>query len=215
MESSAIRPSAAALVPCLWRGETIACVGGGPSLHADDLEALYLAAIPTIVINNGWWRAPWADVLYAADRDWWIWQADQGITDDQLPKLLYGMDALAVPYRPTLQILKRGADDGLCESPDALASGGHSGYQAINLACHLIGFCGRIILLGYDMQPAPSGAHHWHPEHPNGRHVNYPVRLPAYATLAAAAAHHPLQILNASRSSAITAFPRVTLRDVL
>lgn len=203
-------------VPRLWPGQMVACVAGGPSLLDSDLAALQLEQIPTIAVNNAWQRVPWADVLYAADRDWWQWQAQEGVTDEQLPPHLFGMDPLAVEYRPKLVCLKRGADDGLCRSPDALASGGHSGYQAINLACHLIDWHGTILLLGYDMQPGPNGQHHWHVDHPNGRHVNYRARLPAYATLAAAAARYPqLSIINASRSTAITVFPRQFLTETV
>lgn len=204
------------LAPCRWPSATIACIACGPSLTAEDVARVHAARLPTIVINNAWQRAPWADVLYAADRDWWSWLADANIQDDQLPPLLYGMDALALEHRPSLVCLKRGADDGLCESPDSLASGGHSGYQAINLACHLIGWHGKVILLGYDMQPAADGAHHWHPDHPNARHPTYHTRLPAFATLAAAAARHPaLTIINASRATAITDFPRIMLDQLL
>jgi len=205
-----------ATVPCRWPDATVVCIASGPSLSDADVDFVGAVEVPTIVVNNAWHAAPWADVLYAADRDWWMWQAQAGIDDSQLPPTLYGMDVLALPYRPTLRLLKLGAASGLCTSPDSLASGGHSGYQAINLAAHLIGFHGRIILLGYDMQPSASGAHHFHADHPNGRHVNYEAKLPHYVNLAAALQHHPaLELVNASRETAITCLPRAPIEHLL
>jgi len=208
----------ATTVPCRWPGQTIVCLAGGPSLTDADVDRVAAAEVPTIVVNNAWQLAPWAEVLYAADTDWWRWQAEDGITDDQLPPVRYTLDPLAPRYRPSLRVLHRGADVGLCPQPDRLASGGHSGYQAINLACHLIGFAGQVILLGYDMQPAVDDPqrHHWHPEHRTRRHVHYAAKLPAYAALATALRAYPsLAVVNASRATAIDALPRVALAHCL
>jgi hypothetical protein len=51
-------------VPKLWPGSTVVCLGTGPSLTAEDVEAVRGRA-KVIAINNAHALAPWADVLYA------------------------------------------------------------------------------------------------------------------------------------------------------
>src|SRR3546814_7286157 len=54
-----------------WDGMTVACIASGPSLTAEDCESIRTAGLPAIVTNNTWQLAPWADVLYAGDYQWW------------------------------------------------------------------------------------------------------------------------------------------------
>ena len=56
--------------PRLWPGETLACLGVGPSLTAAQVAALR-GKTRSIAINDAWRLAPWADVLYACDGRWW------------------------------------------------------------------------------------------------------------------------------------------------
>ena len=77
------------MVERLWPGEPFLICGAGPSLCADDL-AVWRAAQPRprlIVINNAYQLAPDADVLYAADAQWWQWQA--AIADAAMPRLKF------------------------------------------------------------------------------------------------------------------------------
>ena len=57
-------------VPRLWPGATVACLGCGPSLNADQVVLLRGRA-RVIAINDAWRVAPWADVLYGCDGRWW------------------------------------------------------------------------------------------------------------------------------------------------
>ena len=60
----------ASRVPSLCPGGTVVCLGGGPSLHADDV-AYCRGKATVIAINDSWRLAPWADALIASDAAWW------------------------------------------------------------------------------------------------------------------------------------------------
>lgn len=163
----------------------------------------------TIAINETYRLAPWADVLYAADYQWW--DRHQGVPE--FDGLRYALRPFGHRY-PHVTVLERGEATGLSEDPRALALGRNSGYQAINLAVHFGATV--IVLLGYDMQPA-GDRHHWHDPHPGDRHPGYAQCVEAFATLKEPLTRRGIQVLNGSSISAIpsTTFPRVSLHEVL
>lgn len=112
----------------------------------------------------------------------------------------------AVIERYTLNWVAGAWGDGI--GRDRLHYGGHSGYQAINLA-YLWG-ARRIILIGYD---ASSGGAHFFGRHPAPLDVatQYQEFMPAYRRLAADLAAEGVEVLNCSRATAIDAFPRGSL----
>ena len=211
------RATAPATVPCCWPGATILCLGAGPSLTVEDLAACAAArpALRAVAVNSVYRQAPWADVLYAADLKWWTWQVQEGVPRDRLPPRLYSVTAAVQTtvqtFYPDVQILRRTVQPGVTRDPGELACGGHSGYQAINLAAHLVGPGGRILLLGYDMMPAvtPDGGVQHHAailgEHRDGTHPTYAYRLGAFAALTPALANWNITLVNCSRQTAISA----------
>ena len=52
------------------RGRPCVVVASGPSLTAEDVDYCRERAA-VIVVNDNYKLAPWADVLYAADPEWW------------------------------------------------------------------------------------------------------------------------------------------------
>jgi hypothetical protein len=107
--------------------------------------------------------------------------------------------------------------DGLAKHPNRIRTGtergGNSGYQAVSLAI-LFG-AARIILLGYDMQ-ATGNRLHWHRDHGGKLHNPLPRKFKAwqdgFATLAKVS---PAEIINCSRETGLTCFPRMSLADGL
>lgn len=88
--------------------------------------------------------------------------------------------------------------------------GSNSGHQAIHLAYNL--GAARILLLGYDF----GGGGHWFGEHPpdlNCGH-DYGLWLSEIEHLAHGLARQGVQVINCSRSTAITCFPRMAIEDV-
>ena len=72
----------------------------------------------------------------------------------------------------------------------------------------------RVVLLGYDCQHT-GGVSHWHGDHPNhfGNARMTASWLDKFAELAEDLAH--IEIINASRDTALTCFPRARLEDLL
>jgi len=213
-------PPLFATVPCLWPGETITCVASGWSLTPTDLAAIR-GQTRVIVVNDCYRLAPWADVLYAADAPWW--QRQQHVPDDCLPDRLYTLDSISKEYRPSVNVLRYMRGQGLAAQPDRLISGGHSGYQAIGLAAHLVGDGGTILLLGYDCQLGPRGETHCPllpvPSDVVDRRYRYRRKYGLWRTtyddLVEPLAARRISILNCSRRTAVTAFTRVSLSSAL
>lgn len=184
---------------------TAICIASGASLTKSDVE--YCRGEGRIyVVKECHLLAPWADVLYAADEDWWDF--NKGVPEFKGEKWTVSREASQkwdLNYVPGDSQIEWGT------SLDLIAYGGNSGFQALNLA--VLQGASRVILLGYDMQ-FTSGRKHWH----TGK-VNRPMRGSNYADwlkrFDKAAPHIPVPVFNASRNSAIKCFPKVTLTDIL
>lgn len=113
-----------------------------------------------------------------------------------------------------LQWIRGVEGEGLSQRTDRVHTGGNSGYQAIGLA--YVHGAARVILLGFDMQRT-GGAAHWHPDHPKhmgnlGDLAKWRARFDRYAEDLQRAG---VEVINATRETALTAFPQQALRDAL
>lgn len=204
------------LVPELFPGETIVCIGGGSSLTDTDVQAVRGKG-RVIAINDAYRICPWADVLYGADKDWWI--EHQGVPSFIGPK--YALpEATRKGWPEGITVLKTAGDFGLSRDPSTLATGGstggrNSGYQAINLAVHL--GASRILLLGYDMQRGPSGKTHWFGRHPDTLRRNSPYTefLKGFPTLVQPLAALGVEVINCTRDTALLVFPMMPIDQAL
>ncbi len=182
---------------------TVVCLGSGPSTTTADLDRLRGQQV--IAINSMYRLAPWAAVLYAADSIWW--QFNDGAKDFAGRK--FGSEAFISTLYADVTVLPITGRVGLEMQPWGIRTSGHSGYQAINLAVHL--GAKKIVLVGYDMQAGPRGEHHIHPDHPHGRHLPYDDYVRNYETMRPMLDAHDIDVVNCSRSTAITAFRRSDL----
>ena len=192
------RPS----VPRLWPGETVVCVGTGPSLTQADVD-LCRGRTRVIAVNNAYQVAPWADVLYAADDKWWSWHKGA--------PTFAGLKYTIAPTRrawPGLVVLRNTGQHGLERDPSGLRTGLNSGYQAIGLAVHL--GASRIVLLGYDMM-----GDHYFGSHPDKTRPPFAPCLKAFATLPGPLAEAGVEVVNATRRTALKTFPCVPIDTVL
>ena len=103
--------------------------------------------------------------------------------------------------------------DGL--GKDKIHYGANSGYQAINLA-YLFG-AKNIILLGFDMKLGANKITHWHGNHPMGLTQDSPFKtwLKNFPRLANDLKVEGVEVLNATRSTALDCFNKVKLEDAL
>lgn len=94
---------------------------------------------------------------------------------------------------------------------DKIHHGANSGYQAINLA-YLFG-AERIILLGYDM--GATGDTHFFGNHPKGLfNGNYRSFVSNFDRLAQDLKRYGVEVINCTRQTALTQFPRGVIDDV-
>lgn len=198
-------------VPKLWPQSTIVCIGTGPSLTQADVDWCREKA-RVIVVNDAYHNKTtsclWADVLYACDAKWWAWH--KGAPD--FHGLKYSLQTASARFKG-VQVIRNLGRDGLTLDPTGVKTGHNSGYQAINLAVHLGAV--RIVLLGYDMGKPAKGPSHVFGEHRDKTQPPYKACIKAFETLPAPLAAAGIEIVNCSRSTALTCFRREPLESVL
>jgi hypothetical protein len=197
----------------LWCGETAVILGGGPSLCAADVEYVRGKA-RVIAINDAHRLSAWADALYFCDERWWRWHHTDSEYQHFAGRIITLENEALLQRDERVHSLRHGPSNGLSVRTDTLATGGNSGYQAINLA--VLAGVKRIILLGFDMR-AVSGRTHWHGGHPVKVPANIYdlVMLPRFKTLIKPLAALGVEVLNATPDSALDVFPRVRLQDAI
>jgi hypothetical protein len=178
-------------------------------LTVEDVASLKGQSV--LCINDNYLLAPFASALYACDGHWWDWHAGRAelkafggrkITQDKEAAQKYGLEYIEGVDAP-----------GLSSDQARIHLGSNSGIQAINLAAH---WTRRIVLLGYDMQ-ATGGRTHWHGGHPgqSGDYGPWHKWLRRYELVARDAERMGIEIINASRETALRCFPRAPLSSLL
>lgn len=194
-------------VPPLWEGKTVAILASGPSLTP--AVAAAVAHLPRVVVSDNFRIAPDADLLYAADVEWWAQNPDA--LDFKGLKVTIGD---ANPWPQILRMRDTGPI-GFDPSLNCLRNGGNSGYQALHLVMH--SRPDRVLLCGYDMH-AKNG-YHWFGKHPaplrNTHPDDFVLRAQRFLLLAEAATERGIEVINCSLGSAITAFPIRRVEDSL
>ena len=147
-----------------------------------------------IVTNTTFQAAPWADVLYAMDKPWWQKyhkEVEAGFEGEKIAPVSGCYNARRVQF----------------------GYGGNSGAGALALAAHF--GARRIIMLGYDCKYAADGRRHWHGNHPKGlgNAVSLPHWLGQFDAMAKQLAG--VEIINATRDTALEFWPRVPLESAL
>lgn len=168
----------------------------------------------SIVVNTSFRLAPWADVLYACDDAWWLnyfsevattfkgsemWTIAQRARDQFKLNWIYGITA-------------RG---DLSQKRDQIHAGLNSGHQAMALAYHF--GVSKILLLGYDMS-RHHGKTHWHADHPRGKMGNggrFHEWAKHQVLLAKDLKDQGVEVINCSRSTVLTCYPRATIQEAL
>lgn len=164
-----------------------------------------------ITVNTSFRAAPWADVHYSSDIDWWreyldemratcsgeLWTGDPAFCDN-------GMRCARFDKKM----------HGVSQIPGVLAWGGNSGYCAVGLAYQFGGR--RIILLGYDMK-GDGPAAHFHGAHPPHvqRDFNWPMWRQRFDEMAQDFRDLGVEVINCTRDTALTCFPQKTLKEAL
>lgn len=193
-----------------WAGQTVYCLASGPSLTVADCALVQRAGCRTVVANSTFRAAPWADVVYAFDSTWWTARNDK--TGEEYWREVQRV--FAGRKLSSSQVVSRYGVETTYGSRwfrDFHNSGGNSISLAVSAGA------ARVVLLGFDCQFAPDGRRHWHPDHPKGKSncLSIPKWPAMFAKVAAYAKARGVEVVNASRATALTCFPRAELEDVL
>lgn len=193
-----------------WSGDTAIVIASGPSAALAPMFDVGPSRV--IAVNESWRLAPWADVLYCCDPGWWVRRSGARefkgarVTADQGAAEHFGLHHITV---------REGDHRVVLEPLGVIGDGGNSGFQAVNLAVQF--GARRIVLVGFDLQPEEPT--HWHGAHggglanPQQEHLRqWAERLDSQSTVLRAAG---VDVLNGSPHSALTAYPKVDLREVL
>lgn len=190
-----------------FQDRVVVVAATGPSLSKQDLEHARSHGAALVAVNDAYRLAPWSDVLYACDPEWW----DHHAGAEQFAGERWTQDEGAA-RRWRLNYIEGRRRPGFCLTGEAVHYGDNSGYQAINLALYM--GARRVVLLGFDMQ-ATGGRRHYFGNHPGAMNKEHPYRIWLAAFDEAARLHPTLDIINATRDTALIAWPRMTIEEAL
>lgn len=182
-----------------WAGQTVFVLASGPSLTLETLDLVRAYAsehqYPTIAVHTSFLRAKWADVLFCANKSWWL------------------------HYRPSIKRTFEGVVATTANILDGMVTTflngriphyDDTGAMAVGLALHM--GASRVILLGAD---GGSPFLRWHSPHPPKIRQREDDRKRAWDALANDVKDSGVEIVNANPLSAYETFPRVALADYL
>lgn len=176
---------------------TFICIASGPSLTQKDCTRANCSGLPIVAVNSSWMAVPHCQHIFAGDFLWWAHNHDVVTSGAELwTQSLRAADMYGVRFfRP--------AESGPF----------NSGQRAIQLAAHL--GAERIILLGYDCTLA-NGVH-WHGNHPGTMYNPVPQEVTRWhSDFSSLVSLLPgVEIINASRHTALTCFQRLTIEAAL
>lgn len=196
-----------------WRGETALIVAPGPSIAGMPLHLSQRAGrCRVIAIKSAWHEVPWADVLYGIDLGWWV--ANKGAKG--FPGLKCSPSPTAARVFGLRQTRVKLGARLILEPVGTLGcglrhGGGHSGWQAINLAVQL--GARRIVLAGFEMRFNPRAVPAAGVAKPDAK------RIERWRTEMDAAAPEfegiGCEVINATPGSALRNYPVASLEDAL
>lgn len=183
----------------IWEGERVAIFASGPSMSLK-IAVSVRGTCKTIAINNQALDcAPWADVIWASDRKWWVKYWDQ-VKDLPARKL---MILQGQPLDGVETLLSGGSPYD--ERPQYITTGGNSGYAAICFAAKL--GAKQIDLYGYDMRVVTGKYRRF--DYPTGFNTTprFNVWLKRFAQLAPELQRRGVNVSNCTPGSHLRCFP--------
>lgn len=197
-------------VPRMWQGLTVAVLASGPSMSAEVAARIRAACIPTVVVNTTFRLAPWAELLYAADHEWWK-HTPGALQFEGLKVSVCPVAGVSDPH-DGVHLLRETGKNGFDPDPSCIRTGRNSGYQAVHIAAQA--GAKRILLCGMDFQNG-----HWHPEHEAPLRTTHPdfydIFRAHFQTLVDPLVERGVEVLNCTPGSALRCFPFADLAEVL
>lgn len=200
-----------------WSGYPVVCIASGCSLNDSDVAYVYnmrrLDKCRVIVVNNNYLKAPWADHLHFCDKQFFEWhKINPAFTSLDMRMTTLSNEFSGEMIELNVGMLLMGKTGGLVlDSDNTIATGGSSGYQAVNIAA-LYG-ARKIILLGYDCKD-DNGKVHWFGNHPQPTCPSvFKEQLKWWRTMPDELGD--IRVINCTRDTALDMFPCAELSEVL
>ncbi len=200
-----------------WENRTAIVIASGPSLTREDCELVRQAreadTVRVVSVSNAYKMcAPWADIYYAADRRYWMTYY-QPMLKAGVPQKSIWTACSATAERCGVHKVRSVNKPGLGDQ--ILHTNGNSGAMGVGMAA-LFG-AKRIVMLGMDMQAGPRGLKHFDGDHPLPLVQSMPFGewIKKFEAIKTDAKSRGIQLLNASRSTALTKIDRVPLEEIL
>lgn len=197
-------------IPRIWDGDTVAIIGGGPSLIGFD--PLLLKGKRVIAVNSAFRLGQFEFCFYGDLR----WTEDFGHGIESFKGIV--VTTREEHLKRNVRVVRREPDmAGLSKRPELLHWNESSGACAINLAT-LLG-AGKLILLGFDMKRV-NGRNNFHEDYfrPDGTHApvgDYEKMRGRFPAIAADLEQLGIECVNACPDSAIQCFPKCTIEEAL
>lgn len=187
--------------------DPVAIVAGGPSLTGFDWSRLRGCRV--IAVNRAFEVLPDAEVLWWTDSRFYGWHAAAIDAHGAMLKATALLIGDRFRYPASVSVYRFTGAAGYDSEPGCLRHGNNGAFAALSLA--LKRGARTIALFGVDMRPAPDGRMHWHADHPaQGRETSFGKMLPYWPSLLPVVNAMGATIINASPTSALDVFPRVT-----
>ena len=197
----------------------IGIVASGPSATTQDAQMLRDCCDEIIAINDSYRLCRgdddgkyFNDHIYGTDMKWWKYAIGDIMRDYDGNLWTQRVQWTEEPEALGIQCMESEAKPDLCSEPGKIHTGSNSGYAAINLAFHM--GAKTIVLLGYDMR-MKGNQRHWFNDRPEVLNIGscYNQFIQSLNTIDTK--KHGIEILNASRRTALTCFPLVDLEDLV
>lgn len=199
-----------------WSRDIVVVIASGPSAKGQDIASLSNVA-RAIAVNRSIELAPWADVWYSGDTQFWATYATRPF--DGLRVTVEGRMPAGVPHH-TIRIADKRTQAAerawmLMEPRGTIGTGGNSGFQGINLAAQF--GARRIILVGFDMHL--NDGSHWHGDHIAGLRNPEAELMEKWRRVLDAQANtlseYGIDVVNVSPGSALRNFRKTTIEGAI
>ena len=229
-------------VPRMWEGGDVWILGGGPSVFAqfnipkDVVDNVMSGASPPSVyssymkalhkkhvigINVAYLIGDWIDMVFFGDSGFFLAHKAALAVFPGLKVTCHS----GASGNSWVKFLGRDGSKprGISSAPNLVSWNSNSGAAAISVAAH--SGAKRIILLGFDMRLSEDHRQHWHNVYGKGfidpkddrkmRKLPFQRHLRGFDVIAEDAKRMGIEILVANPDSAITQFPKVTVKELL
>jgi hypothetical protein len=181
-------------MPGKWQGQTVVVIASGPSLTQADCDLVEQSGLTTVAVNNAWQYARFCDALYAGDLAWWV----------------HYYSAVDIPAEKWTLSQNAAQVFGINRHQSKRVKGYNSGLLAIEMALQF--GAAKVLMLGFDA--SIEDGLHFHGAHPGMGNPNK-AGVQRWLGYFEALAKDYNNIINCSRKTAITCFPRQSLEEAL